>query len=185
MKIGILRCNNEVVYSGVFPDIFVAGGSFDRKVASRRGRGELAFAVGRKRKGRQDIIAFEVREIARNFVSRHSRGKVLQDIIDCDAQAADTRLAAPFVRVDRDSGSIIWHSVFKMVGGIRIELMTSSVSSRLEFLGSPCIIALWPVRTPLPYPLDEEIPLRKNAPGSVGHTGNVRSSGGFGKREGL
>lgn len=50
----------------------------------------------------KNIFFCKVRKIFQDFILRHTRGEILQDIVDGDAHAADARLAAALAGLDSD-----------------------------------------------------------------------------------
>ena len=60
----------------------------------------------------KNIFFCKVRKIFQNFVVRHARGEVLQDIVNGDAHSADARLAAALAGLDRDD-VLVTHLVMR------------------------------------------------------------------------
>lgn len=68
---------------------------------------ELTLAIGGKCKAGADVFFGEVREILENLFVAHAASQVLEDVIDRDAEATDTRLTASLARLDRNDLGIV------------------------------------------------------------------------------
>ncbi len=66
-------------------------------LVSRRDFDEFSFAVSGEREARADVLVREVGKIGDDLVGGHSGGKILQHVIDRDAEAAVRQLG--FFRV--------------------------------------------------------------------------------------
>jgi hypothetical protein len=69
--------------------------SSDRTTAScRRHHPKLALAIGREREASPYILHSQIGEVREQFLHSHAGSKILQDVSDCNPQAADARLTA-------------------------------------------------------------------------------------------
>jgi hypothetical protein len=75
-----------------------------------RRTGEPALPVRSKRQCSPYVRALEIREIGEYLGLGHTTREVIENVIDRDPQATNTRFAAPFARLDRDPVAIIHRS---------------------------------------------------------------------------
>jgi hypothetical protein len=68
---------------------------------------EMVFAVGGKFKAGTNILLFQFRKVAHDFLLRHARGQPPQHVIDGDSHGTNTRSAASLPRLDSNAGTII------------------------------------------------------------------------------
>lgn len=71
----------------------------------------MAFAVGGVTQTGLNILSGEIRKILEDFLLGHSRGEIVQDIVDGDSHPADARLPAAFAGFDGDNVSVVRHGV--------------------------------------------------------------------------
>lgn len=77
-----------------------------RREASRVRDFQFALAVSGIRETCTNVCFREVWEFSQDITVCHSTGQVFQDVIDCDSQAANARLAASLARFYRDDVGI-------------------------------------------------------------------------------
>src|ERR1700674_975974 len=67
---------------------------------SRRERIKTAFPIRREGQTSADVLGGEIRKIGQNFRLGHVRRQIVENVVDGDPQARDTRLTAHLVRLD-------------------------------------------------------------------------------------
>src|SRR5271155_1162427 len=120
------------------------GRDFRRRAASLCDRFQFALTVRSESETGADVFFRQVRKIRQYLVVSHSAGKIFKDIIDSDAESANTGLAAALARLDRDEASIVhsFHFMRKTRHRQRESApQASAVASNENTAGIPGLVA--------------------------------------------
>src|SRR5439155_9896401 len=89
---------------GARPDVAISSG---RKGASRGHNFRESLTLCSVTQTRQNIFVSQIGKIVEQFLRRHPRGKIRQDVVHSDAHPANTWLAPSFPRFHGDNVAVI------------------------------------------------------------------------------
>src|SRR3954454_12506019 len=82
-------------------------GRGSRRAEASRGYEELPFPIGRERKAGANVVTSEFGEVGENLGLGHAGREILQDVLNCDAHAPNTRLPTALAGFNGNHGPVV------------------------------------------------------------------------------